>query len=143
MDLTNFVLTSASTIGLGDFSPVTKVGRLAAVIFIPLSVAAAGEILASIGMTFVARRQKKMFDSQLNSGLTMDVIKEMDVNGDGRVAREEYVAYMLMEMGLVSRDELEELWDQFKRLDVTKSGYLDHEDLILMAKLRRAGLVES
>lgn len=89
----------------------------------------------------VERRQKNLFRSQLNKGLTMETLKNMDANEDGKVVREEYVSYMLMEMGLVTKEELEELWGQFSRLDATKSGYLDHDDLILMAKLRGAGLV--
>jgi Ca2+-binding EF-hand superfamily protein len=43
---------------------------------------------------------------------------------------------MLMEMGMVSEHEIDELCKQFKRLDVTKSGYVDTEDLLLMQILR-------
>lgn len=136
-------LMTASTIGLGDFAPTTKAGRLAAVVFIPMGVAAAGEIMASVGLAVVMRRQKSVFRSQLNKGLSMETLNDMDVNHDGKVMREEYVYYMLMEMGLVTKEELEELCDQFERLDGTKSGYLDYDDLLLMAKLRGAGLVES
>jgi hypothetical protein len=128
---------------LGDFAPATPAGRLAAVFVIPMTVAAAGEILASVGMALVERRQKNIFKNQLTQGgLTMDHLKAMDVNQDGKVEREEYVLFMLMEMGLVNKTEIDELWEQFERLDVTKSGCLDHEDLLLMAELRTAGLVE-
>ena len=41
-----------------------------------------------------------------------------------------------MEMGMVSQHEIEELCKQFKRLDVTKSGFVDTEDLLLMQMLR-------
>ena len=107
-----------------------------------MSVAAAGEILASVGMALVERRQRKIFKSQLKKGLTMDHLMAMDSNKDGKVEREEYVVFMLMEMGLVNKNEIEELWGQFNRLDVTKSGYLDRDDLELMAKLRGSGLLE-
>lgn len=108
-----------------------------------MGVAAAGEILASVGLAVVMRRQKSVFRSQLNKGLSMETLDNMDANHDGKVMREEYVNFMLMEMGLVTKEELEELWDQFGRLDGTNAGYLDHDDLLLMAKLRGAGLVES
>eukprot|EP00429_Kryptoperidinium_foliaceum_P040018 CAMPEP_0176170146 /NCGR_PEP_ID=MMETSP0120_2-20121206/87111_1 /TAXON_ID=160619 /ORGANISM="Kryptoperidinium foliaceum, Strain CCMP 1326" /LENGTH=318 /DNA_ID=CAMNT_0017507955 /DNA_START=257 /DNA_END=1209 /DNA_ORIENTATION=- len=67
-------LMTASTIGLGDFAPQTKAGRLAAVFFIPMSVAAAGEILASVGLAVVERRQKRLFRSQLNKGLSLETL---------------------------------------------------------------------
>jgi potassium channel subfamily K len=127
---------TASTIGLGDLAPKTREGRLAAVVFLPMAVAAAGEVLASVGLALIERRQKKIFQSQINLGLSEENIKAMDGNGNGRVEKEEYVIFMLMEMGLVNKSEVEELIDQFDRLDVNSSGYIDHEDLALMAKLR-------
>ena len=47
-----------------------------------------------------------------------------------------------MEMGLVTKQEIEELQEQFGRLDVTRSGYLDQQDLLLMAKLRGSNATE-
>ena len=49
---------------------------------------------------------------------------------------------MLMEMGLVNDHGIEELQAQFDRLDATNSGYLDHEDLVIMSKLRLAGMID-
>lgn len=107
-----------------------------------MSVAAAGEILASVGSALVEQRQKKIFQGQLENSLTVDHLKVMDANEDGKVDREEYVLFMLMEMGLVTKQEIEELQEQFGRLDVTRSGYLDQQDLLLMAKLRGSNATE-
>ena len=101
-----------------------------------MAVAAIGEVLAAVGLTLVERRQKAIFKNQLNLGLTTDHLKAMDVNGDGTVDREEYVLFMLLEMGLINQSEIETLFDQFERLDVSKSGVLDKSDLLIMAKLR-------
>ena len=70
--------------------------------------------------------------------MTIDHLKEMDFNHDGKITREEYVQFMLLKMGRVSPDEIKELHAQFHHLDVSRSGYLDNEDLELMAKLRGA-----
>ena len=66
--------------------------------------------------------------------------RAMDSDGDGKITREEYVQFMLIQMGKVGEREFDELHQQFKRLDVTQSGYLDNEDLELMAKLRGANV---
>jgi hypothetical protein len=137
-----FSLVTASTIGFGDLAPTTTRGRLFAVLFIPLAVAAAGEIFSTIALSFIQQRQKKIFATELSSDLSMAHLKAMDADGDGLITREEYVAFMLLEMGRVDRAELEELQGQFKRLDVTESGYLDREDLKLMAQLRGRRVVE-
>ena len=57
----------------------------------------------------------------------------MDADVDGKITHKEYVQFMLIEMGRVNHVELDELSRQFKRLDVTQTGYLDKRDLKLMA----------
>lgn len=135
IDSLYYAFITASTIGLGDFAPATKAGRLIAGFLIPLTVAAAGEILSSIGLALIEKRQKKLFDSQLGKGLTMKHLEAMDANKDGKVEREEYVLFMLLEMGLVTKHEIDDLFDQFDRLDVTRSGYLNQDDIMLIARL--------
>jgi potassium channel subfamily K len=130
--------SAASTIGFGDISPKTPAARLFAVFFIPLSVAAAGELLSGVALAISRRRQKEVYEKQLESDLTIVHLRAMDSDDDGKITREEYVDFMLIEMGRVSKDELDELSVQFDRLDVTRSGYLDENDLKLMAKLRGA-----
>ena len=66
----------------------------------------------------------------------MKHLQAMDNNHDGKVDREEYVLFMLMEMGLVSKHEVDNLFEQFNRLDLTKSGYLCKEDILLISKLQ-------
>eukprot|EP00980_Cylindrotheca_fusiformis_P015846 scaffold4637_cov128-Cylindrotheca_fusiformis.AAC.17 len=136
VDSLYYALITASTIGLGDYAPVTRAGRATALMLIPMIVAAAGEILASIGLSLIERRQKKIFSEQLERGLTSDHLKAMDANGDGKVARDEYVFFMLMEMGLVTKQEIDDLFDQFERLDVSGNGFLDLDDLLIIAKIR-------
>ena len=61
----------------------------------------------------------------------------MDTDENGRVTRDEYVDWMLVQLDIVKKEQLEELYAQFDRLDVTRSGYLDEEDLKLMEKLKK------
>lgn len=60
----------------------------------------------------------------------------MDSDKNGRVSREEYVNCMLLEMRLVTKTQLDELHLQFDRLDVTRTGFLDKDDLKLLAEQR-------
>jgi len=131
-------LITASTIGLGDLSPQTRAARIFAIVYIPLAVAAAGEILSGIATALVHRRQRLVYARQLEHDLTIEHLQTMDVDGDGKISREEYIQFMLIEMGRVSADELDELASQFERLDIMRSGFLDKEDLKLMAELRGA-----
>ena len=137
-----YAIITASTIGLGDFAPQTRNARMFAIFFIPLSVGAAGELLSSIATALVQRRQKRAYQQEFQANLTIQHLRAMDTDGDGGVDREEYVFFMLKEMGLVSQDDLDELFRQFEGLDVTNSGVIDQDDLKLMAKLKGAQVLE-
>jgi len=137
-----FSLMTASTINLGDFAPRTSAGRLFAVLYIPLAVASAGEIFSSIAVAFIQRRQKKIFEDELSTNLSLAHMNAIDSNGDGLITREEYVSFMMLEMGRIDPRELRELHRQFEHLDVTESGEIDREDLQLMARLRGRQLAE-
>jgi potassium channel subfamily K len=142
-DTIYYGLITASTIGFGDFSPQTRAARIFAIAYIPLAVAAAGEILSGIALALVQRRQREVYNRQLQNDLTINHLRAMDADGDGQITRDEYIQFMLIEMGLVSADDLNELSTQFERLDVTRSGTLDKEDLALMAELRGATVKRS
>ena len=131
-------LGPATTIGFGDLTPQTRAARLFAVFYIPVAIAAAGELVSSVAIALVYRRQQMVYEKQLQRDLTIEHLHAMDLDNDGKITREEYVQFMLIEMGSVSKEELDELFLQFKRLDVTRSGFLDNNDLELMAKLRGA-----
>ena len=100
--------------------------------------AAAGEFLSSVTVAMLRHRQRELYEKQLEKDLTIEHLRAMDADNDGKITREEYDQFMLLEMGRVSQSELEELFLQFGRLDVSESGYVDNEDLKLMAKLRGA-----
>ena len=132
-----FSMVTASTIGFGDFSAMSKPARMAAIIYLPLAVACAGEVFSNIALVAAERRQQRVFEEQFSHNrLSFAQLVAMDADNSGQVSREEYVNFMLLQMGLVDQKEIDELHKQFQQLDVTKSGYLDRSDLELMAKLK-------
>ena len=114
-------MDTASTIGLGDFAPQTRQARAFAVLYIPLAVGAAGEILSGIATALMKRRQKRAYEAQYEGNLTIEHLRKMDKDGNGCVDRAEYCFFMLKEMGLVTKEELDELFRQFDALDVSNS----------------------
>ena len=88
----------------------------------------------------VEHRQKRAFEAVMNRQLTSDYLEKMDADSNGQVSRAEYVEFMLVELGIVDKEQLQILNSQFDRLDVTRTGYLDGEDLRLMAELNKEQL---
>lgn len=131
-DSVYYAFITAGTLGYGDFSPLTRRGRIWGIVFIPLAVAAAGEILGNVASVLLERRQEQVYENLMKRELDIDQLLEMDTDHDGRVSREEYVQFMLKEMELVPEEQFEELHAQFERLDRDGGGYLDKEDLKVM-----------
>jgi potassium channel subfamily K len=136
VDSIYYSFITAGTLGYGDFSPVSRPGRLWGVVFIPLAVAAAGDVLGNVASALLERRQEKFYHSLMERELNMQQLVEMDTDNSGTVSREEYVAFMLKEMELVSEEQFEELHAQFKKLDVDGGGYLDKMDLSMILSKR-------
>lgn len=139
LDSVYYAFITAVTLGYGDFSPVTRPGRLWAIFFIPLAVAAAGEVLGNVATTLQERRQELYYESLMQKELNMDRLLAMDTDHSGSVSREEYVEYMLLEMGVVSQEEFEELHSQFAKLDRDGTGYLDRNDLKTRVEIKKGG----
>ena len=141
-DSVYYSIITGSTIGFGDFFPKTPMGRTWGIFFIPLAVAAAGDVLGNVASSLVERRQSKVFKNLMNREISMENLRAMDEDSNGKVSREEYVRFMLTEMGMVDPEEFDELYEQFGRLDVDGTGCLDEEDLHIMAK-HRSGTASS
>ena len=131
-----YSIITAGTIGYGDFSPHTSWGRMWGIMFIPMAVAAAGDVLGNVASSLVERRQENVYHALLKRELTLDSLLNMDTDSNGEVSREEYVQSMLIEMDLVNEEVFQDLHAQFDRLDVDKNGQLDREDLRIMAQQR-------
>jgi hypothetical protein len=130
-----YSVITAGTLGYGDFSPKTQFGRILAIAFLPIAVAAAGELLGTFSKLLIARRQHLRNEHLLSRELDMAYLTEMDADGNGTVSRLEYITFMLQSMGVVDTELLTELNEQFDALDVNKDGSLGVEDLKLMAKV--------
>ena len=132
-----YAFITAGTLGYGDFSPITSHGRLWAVIFIPLAVGTAGEVLGGVANWLVQRRQNRFYKIQLERELNIDRLLDMDADKNNKVSREEYVEFMLKEMQLVDHEVFQELHAQFNKLDADGGGYLDKNDLKLLVMRRQ------
>jgi potassium channel subfamily K len=138
VDSIYYAIITAGTVGLGDLSPQRQRTRFAAILFIPFAVSAGGEILGTVASAFLEHRRIQVYNEFATKDLTMEHLSEMDRNGDGEVSRLEYMQFMLVEMKIVEQNVLDELNQQFDRLDMTMSDSLTKDDLIAMAKLRRS-----
>eukprot|EP00521_Asterionellopsis_glacialis_P009106 CAMPEP_0195286076 /NCGR_PEP_ID=MMETSP0707-20130614/3670_1 /TAXON_ID=33640 /ORGANISM="Asterionellopsis glacialis, Strain CCMP134" /LENGTH=366 /DNA_ID=CAMNT_0040345669 /DNA_START=156 /DNA_END=1253 /DNA_ORIENTATION=+ len=138
VDSMYYAVSTAGTVGYGDIVPKKPRSKLAACFFLPLCVGAAGDVLGTVASLVWEYRQQKAYSRLVKQReLSMDCLDRMDVDQDGKVYKEDFVNFMLVEMQFITKEQLSQLHEQFNRLDVTGEGYLDQEDLKLMAKWKK------
>jgi len=134
LDALYFSIVTATTVGYGDYAPVSQQGRLLTIFFIPLAVGAMGHFLSSVAEAIMDTRARTVRQNLAMQELSPDDLEIMDTDGDGVVTRAEFLEYMLVALNKVDKEFIEELRDHFKRLDVDGTGSLSKNDLIEQAR---------
>ena len=93
-------------------------------------------LLSLVAQHIIEQRSSKFRHEYEMRDFTQEDLTCMDVNGDGKVTRLEFLEFMLVAMNKIDYPLLEELREYFERLDVTGNGELSREDLIEAARLR-------
>ena len=114
---------TALSVGYGDFSPTSDIGRGLFIAFIPFSVVFMFSALDELNATVRAMRTTVKVEV-----VDIKEILLMDESGDAQVDIMEYVMYMLKCTGQVDRGIVEGLENQFKALDASGDGTLGMED---------------
>ena len=96
-----------------------------------------GSILGTLLNVLDTRRASLKKAEMLRRQLDEDLITSLDKNGDG-VDKLEFVLGMLEKLDLISEDDYAPFLAQFDKLDVTKDGRLNRDDLAALAKINLA-----
>jgi hypothetical protein len=121
------------TVGYGDLSPQLMGTRLVAVFYLPLCIGIMAKILSQITSVYMDRKAKEAENKFLNRTLTLDDLQKMDFGGDGTVNGEEFLAFMLVAMGKVDQESIDQIKDLFERLDVDDDNCLEISDVMVTA----------
>lgn len=137
IDLFYFWSSTSTTIGFGDVVPVTQVGRLLAVFFVPMSVVTLGEVIANCFAFITSRAAAKAEKDFLRREITLSDLEYLDIDDDGKVCQLDFVTFMLVAMQKVDTKTMKDLARLFQALDAGKDGYIQKEDLILLRQRKR------
>jgi potassium channel subfamily K len=114
--------------------PKSDKSKQIAIVFIPLVCGIMAQLLAIAAGRIIEVRSSRFRRQLEQKGLTEEDLQIMDADGDGRVSKVEFLAFMLVAMKKIDKDLVDELDQYFERLDTDRSGYLSREDLIETAR---------
>jgi potassium channel subfamily K len=118
-----------TTVGFGDYSPMSKHGRIFATFWMPIGVACTGNFIRAFSVIFMSGQ---MDSREVN---VETCFHEIDMNGDGHLDRYEFVTFCLMEHGILTKEQFDALNKQYDFLDINQ----DEKVTLEMIKQRGTG----
>ncbi|KAL6636892.1 hypothetical protein ACP70R_024464 [Stipagrostis hirtigluma subsp. patula] len=125
------VCATITTLGYGDKSFSSKLGRLFAVFWIVTSTIIMAQFILYLAELYTEQRQKMLAKWVLTRRITTMDLEAADLNGDRQVGAAEFVLYKLKELGKINQEEISSFLEEFDKLDVDQSGTLSAYDLTL------------
>ncbi|CAE7888473.1 TPK1, partial [Symbiodinium necroappetens] len=114
-----------STVGFGDFSPKSRKGRIFGSIWMILGIMAFGKVVTHVSTLL---QEWRMYHKN-RVLVSRRVFERMDRNRSGKVARSEFVLYMLVRQGRVKQETIQDIEALFKDLDQDKNGSLTFDEI--------------
>ncbi|KAL5209388.1 hypothetical protein ABZP36_005011 [Zizania latifolia] len=125
------VCATVTTLGYGDKSFSSKLGRIFAIFWIIMSTIIMAQFFMYLAEIYTERRQKMLAKWVLTRRITKMDLEAADLDDDRQVGAAEFVVYKLKELGKISQEEISSFLEEFDKLDVDHSGTLSPYDLTL------------
>lgn len=130
------VCATITTLGYGDKSFSTTVGRVFAIFWILVSTVCVAQFFLYLAEMHAEHRQRALVNWVLTRKLTFVDLEAADLDDDDVVSSAEFVIYKLKEMGKINQEDVALVMDEFENLDFDQSGDISKSDLILAQSSR-------
>eukprot|EP00930_Biecheleria_cincta_P021811 TRINITY_DN16050_c0_g1_i1.p1 TRINITY_DN16050_c0_g1~~TRINITY_DN16050_c0_g1_i1.p1 ORF type:complete len:343 (+),score=55.92 TRINITY_DN16050_c0_g1_i1:58-1086(+) len=126
-----FSVITLTTVGFGDLTPMTVVGRYIGIFWMLTGVVITANWVGQLTTLFLERNdhaEKKKLLQKVQT-LVDEVFAKLDYDNDDALTRAEHHLYMLQKYGLLSNATLASLDGHFDKLDEKKSGQVTLEQI--------------
>jgi len=130
-------IVTCTTVGYGDLTLEKESSRIFSIFFVLAGFALVGAAIGNIGALRVELAMERQKKELLSKSLSLDMIADMDRDGNG-VDKCEFVCAMLLQMNKVAEEDLIPLFTKFEELDADGSGVLTSEDLEMLRARKRS-----
>lgn len=131
-DCLYFAVVTITTVGFGDIAPKEPVERLCVAVLTLMIVPLFATFLGSyVDLHRGADIAEADLTSQLTTyrAATLAAFKQEMRDAGKMGSREDFLVFMLVRNGVVSKPDVQMIWDDFASLDANGDGFLDSSDL--------------
>lgn len=150
IDALYFTTVTASTVGYGDVTPQSWMGKLFAIVYIPIAVALMSKTVMSIALIPMEYRRLKLeayvldqFGDQLTSADFVDLKSSVNIGPEEPIRKNDFTLAMLLRLGRVGKYDITRIEQIFARLDKDKTGVLDKRDVQNLLALHQKRMEQS
>jgi len=123
-------VATLTTVGFGDIGIPSEPGaRWFFIVYVFFSVLAATSLIAGCANLWLDHEQNSMLKATTERGVTLEMIQAMDLSGDGKIDRAEFLCFMLVKLNHCDEAKLDQLNSMFDAVDADGSGFLDAKDI--------------
>ena len=123
------VFVSVTTVGYGDFAPRSVGTKVFAIFYLPIATLSLAKVIGDCVRVRAAASRASLEERVLARDIDRSLFAALDVDGDDRVRRYEFLAGTLVAQEKVTRAEIDSIMRRFHELDVSRTGFLSHDDL--------------
>jgi len=125
-----FVVVTMSTVGFGDYSPVTDNGKLFAIFWLSLGTVAMAKMLGDLmDLQFVRNAQRKRQSIMNNCFRNDRDFIAFDEDGDNEISELEFVITMLVKLKICHTKHIDEIRAAFRYIDTDSGGTLSMDEI--------------
>lgn len=106
VDTIYFTAITATTVGLGDIHPISRLGKAYAIVWLVLTSLGFANALAQYAELRLKERELMITRKLLSSAVSEQMFNEIDDDGSGTLSQAEYLGYVLCKLDKVSPDEV-------------------------------------
>jgi hypothetical protein len=137
LDAVYWSFITSTSVGFGDLetSDATRnfnIGYM--IIAVGVVANGFGTLVEVIGIVGKIQR----IENFCKAGVSNDMIDKMDEDGDSKVDRYEFCSYMLVNLGKIDQDDVDQVMSLFKHYDLDGSGTITIDDVVHVNKIEGA-----